>query len=275
MANIKYRLFHDRIAERFREDVSRMKNALVHEINTMMPDLSGQTDHIKLLIKDQDGAYIQSPINITNVSEENKEKAKRKIFNLQALQTLLNDNILDYTNYEREISIKQRDTRYEWESKLTYSRLTYNECLLILLGVNPTLSDLLHEDLFKIKKENELFDTKLRSLNLVCFRQHENNRLRRRFPKMHINTKTFILWAIEEGLLKQTLASNTEPNSRLQTKNQQYLVNTIARKIITDDDNATRSHISNCVSSELEKKHNIRLKSGTIRREYLGKHPLY
>ena len=152
MANIKYRLLHDRAAERFREDVSRMKNALVHEINTMMPDLSGQTDHIKLLIKDKDGAYIQSPINITKVSKENKEKAKRKIFNLQALQTLLNDNILDYTNYEREISIKQRDTRYEWESKLTYSRLTYNECLLILLGVNPTLSDLLHEDLFKIKK---------------------------------------------------------------------------------------------------------------------------
>ena len=49
MANIKYRLLHDRTAERFREDVSRMKNALVHEINTMMPDLSGQTDHIKLL----------------------------------------------------------------------------------------------------------------------------------------------------------------------------------------------------------------------------------
>ena len=272
MANIKYRLFHDRIAERFREDVSRKKNALVIEINTIMPD---STDHIKLLIKDKDGIYDQSPINITKVSKENKEKAKRKIFNLQALQTLLNDNILDYTHYEREISIKQRDTRYEWESKLTYSRLTYNECLLILLGINPTLSDLLHEDLFKIKKENELFDTKLRSLNLVCFRQHENNRLRRRFPKMHINTKTFILWAIEEGLLKQTLASNTEPNFRTQTKNQQYLVNTIARKIITDDNNATRSHISNCVSSELEIKHNIRLKPGTIRREYLGKHPLY
>ncbi len=275
MTNIKYRLYHDRAAERFREDVSRMKNALVHEINTMMPDLSGQTDHIKLLTKDKDGIYSQSPINITKVSKENKEKAKRKIFDLQALQTLLNDNILDYTNYEREISIKQRDTRYEWESKLTYSRLTYNECLLILLGVNPTLSDQLHEDLYKIKKENELFDTKLRSLNLVCFNQHENNRLRRRFPKMHINTKTFVLWAIEERLLKQTLTSNTEPNSRSQTNNQQYLVNTIARKIIADDNNATRSHISNCVSSELEKKHNIRLKPGTIRREYLGKHPLY
>ena len=124
------------------------------------------------------------------------------------------------------VSLKQRDTRYEWESKLTYSRLTYNECLLILLGVNPTLSDLLHEDLYKIKKESDLFDTKLRSLNLVCFRQHENSRLRRRFPKMHINTKTFILWAIEERILKQTLASNSENNSRPRTKNQQYLVNT-------------------------------------------------
>ena len=224
MTNIKYRLYHDRAAERFREDVSRMKNALVHEINTMMPDLSGQTDHIKLLIKDKDGAYIQSPINITNVSEEIKEKAKREIFNLQALETLLNENTLNYSYQEMNVPLKQRDTRYEWESKLTYSRLTYNECLLILLGVNPTLSDLLHEDLYKIKKESDLFDTKLRSLNLVCFRQHENNRLRRRFPKMHINTKTFILWAIEERILKQTLTSNTENNSRLQTKNQQYLV---------------------------------------------------
>ena len=275
MSNIKYRLYHDRAAERFREDVSRMKNALVHEINTMMPDLSGQTDHIKLLIKDKDGAYIQSPINITNVSEEIKEKAKREIFNLQALETLLNENTLNYSYQEMNVPLKQRDTRYEWESKLTYSRLTYNECLLILLGVNPTLSDLLHEDLYKIKKESDLFDTKLRSLNLVCFRQHENNRLRRRFPKMHINTKTFILWAIEERILKQTLTSNTENNSRPQTKNQQYLVNIIARKIITDDNNATRSHISNCVSSELEIKHNIRLKPDTIRREYLGKHPLY
>ena len=147
--------------------------------------------------------------------------------------------------------------------------------LLILLGVNPTLSDLLHEDLYKIKKESDLFDTKLRSLNLVCFRQHENSRLRRRFPKMHINTKTFILWAIEERILKQTLASNSENNSRPRTKNQQYLVNTIARKIITEDNDATRSHISNCVSSELEIKHKIKLKPDTIRREYLGKHPLY
>ena len=71
MANIKYRLFHDRIAERFREDVSRKKNALVIEINTMMPD---STNHIKLLTKDKDGIYSQSPINITKVSKENKEK---------------------------------------------------------------------------------------------------------------------------------------------------------------------------------------------------------
>ncbi len=53
MAELGYTLFYDRNAERFREDVSRMKNALVHKINTMMPDLSGQTDHIKLLIKEQ------------------------------------------------------------------------------------------------------------------------------------------------------------------------------------------------------------------------------
>ena len=252
MANIKYKLFHDRTAERFKEDISRMKDALAQEIN----------------------AYGQSPINITTISKEDKEKVKRKMFDLQAL-AVLNESFLDYTNIEREILVKQRDTRYEWESKLTYSRLTYNECLLILLGVNPTVSDLLHDDLYKIKKEKELFTTKLRSVNLVCFRQHENNRLRRRFPKMHVNTKTFILWSIEERLLKQTLTSNTEPNSRTQTKNQQYLINTIARKIITDDNYATRTHIANCVSSELEIKHKIRLKPGTIRREYLGTHPIY
>jgi len=253
MSNIKYKLFYDRTAERFKEDISRMKDALAQEIN----------------------AYGQSPINITTVSKKNKEKAKREIFNLQALQTLLDENTLNYSYEEKYVPVKQRDTRHEWESKLTYSRLTYNECLLILLGVNPTLSNLFHDDLYKIKNEKELFGTKLNLLNLVFFRQHENNRLRRRFPKMHVNTKTFILWAIEERLLKQTLTSNTEPNSRTQTKNQRYLINTIARKIITDDNYATRSHIANCVSSELEIKHNIRLKPGTIRREYLGTHPIY
>ena len=32
MANIKYKLFHDRTAERFKEDISRMKDALAQEI---------------------------------------------------------------------------------------------------------------------------------------------------------------------------------------------------------------------------------------------------
>jgi len=96
-------------------------------------------------------------------------------------------------------------TRQEWHDFLTKTEyLSYNECLLILLGVSPTLAELLEPKLYKIDlvKEGDLHGE---PLSLIFFQRVENHLLRNKFNAKKINTKKFIDWALDNRLLRQNV----------------------------------------------------------------------
>jgi hypothetical protein len=115
MPKTKYRLFHQRTAEKIRDEVSRLRDLL----------LFGSEKKVHKFGK----------VDIT--------------CDIATLEILLSDYILDYKNSEE--SERQLTTRQEWHDFLTNTEyLSYNECLLILLGVSPTLAELLEPKLYKI-----------------------------------------------------------------------------------------------------------------------------
>ena len=75
---------------------------------------------------------------------------------------------------------------------------------MILLGVSPTLADLLEPNLYKINLINE-GDLHGEPLSLIFFQRMENHLLRNKFNAKKINTKKFIDWALENRLLRQNI----------------------------------------------------------------------
>ena len=66
---------------------------------------------------------------------------------VSSLETLLSDNILDFK--ASNPNHKQLKTREVWHEFLTESeQLSFNECLLILLGISPKLSEMIEPSLF-------------------------------------------------------------------------------------------------------------------------------
>jgi len=169
MPKTEYRLFHQRIAETIRDEVSRLRDSL----------LFGSKNKVHKFGK----------VDIT--------------CDIATLEILLSDYILDYENSEE--SERQLTTRQEWHDFLTKTEyLSYNECLLILLGVSPTLADLLEPKLYKINLINE-GDLHGEPLSLIFFQRMENHLLRNKFNAKKISTQEFIDWALENRLLRQNV----------------------------------------------------------------------
>jgi len=167
MPNTEYRLFHQRTAEKIRDEISRLRDSL----------LFGSKKKVHKFGK----------VDIT--------------CDIATLEILLSDYILDYENSEE--SDRQLTTRQEWHDFLTKTEfLSYNECLLILLGISPTLADLLESKLYKINLINE-GDLHDEPLSVIFFQRMENHLLRDRFGTKKINTQEFIDWALENRLLRQ------------------------------------------------------------------------
>ena len=169
MAKPKYRLFNKKIAETIRNEISRLRDAL----------LFGSKEKVRKFGK----------IDIT--------------CDIATLEILLSDYILDYSEANSEVSERQLKTRQEWHDYLTKTEsLSYNECLLILLGVSPTLADLLEPKLHKtsLRDENNLHR---KHLSLIFFQRKENHLLREKFSAEKIDTKKFIGWALKSSLLSQ------------------------------------------------------------------------
>ena len=79
--------------------------------------------------------------------------------------------------------------------------MSFNECLLILLGINPTLSNLIEPTLYKIKL-NEIKILQDKHLSLIFFQRVENHLLRERFRSNKIKTDDFIKWAFDYKYLR-------------------------------------------------------------------------
>ena len=169
MSKTEYRLFHQRTAEKIRDEVSRLRDSL----------LFGSEKKVHKFGK----------VDIT--------------CDIATLEILLSDYILDYEN--SEVSERQLTTRQDWHDFLTKTEhLSYNECLLILLGFSPTLSELLEPKLYKINLINE-GDLHSDPLSLIFFQRMENHLLRNKFRAKKINTKEFVDWALENRLLRQNV----------------------------------------------------------------------
>ena len=169
MPNTEYRLFHQRTAEKIRDEISRLRDSL----------LFGSKKKVHKFGK----------VDIT--------------CDIATLEILLSDYILDYENSEE--SDRQLTTRQEWYDFLTKTEfLSYNECLLILLGISPTLADLLESKLYKINLINE-GDLHSEPLSLIFFQRVENHLLRERFGTKKINTQELIDWALKNRLLRENV----------------------------------------------------------------------
>jgi len=169
MSKTEYRLFHQRTAEKIRDEVSSLRDAL----------LFGSEKKVNKFGK----------VDIS--------------CDIATLEILLSDYILDYKKSEE--SERQLTTRQEWQDFLTKMEyLSYNECLLILLGVSPTLADLLEPKLYKIDLINE-GDLHGEPLSLIFFQRMENHLLRNKFGKKNINTQEFVNWALENRLLRENV----------------------------------------------------------------------
>jgi len=121
--------------------------------------------------------------------------------NLEFIETLLDEQILDFKAINP--SKNQLATRTIWHDFLiNKSKLSFNECLLILLGINPIHAKRLDTDLFKTKL-NDVTSMKKSLLNLIFFQRVENHLLRERFQSNSINTEEFIKWAMDYKYLRK------------------------------------------------------------------------
>ena len=163
MSEITYKIFHERTAENIKFEIQKLHDLLI----------------------------IDNKKNLYRVDTNDRK----------SVETILTDNILDFKALH--MSDKQLRTRSEWHSFLTVKKhLNFNECLLILLGVNPTLASLIEPSLYKTKL-NEVGGLKENYLSLIFFQRVENHLLRERFRSNKINTDEFIKWATDYKYLRE------------------------------------------------------------------------
>ena len=163
MSEITYKIFHERTAENIKVEIQKLHDLLI----------------------------IDNKKNLYRVDINDRNSAEIILF----------DNILDFKS--SKISDKQLITRSEWHSFLTEKKhLNFNECLLILLGINPTLASLIEPSLYKTKL-NEVGGLKENYLSLIFFQRVENHLLRERFRSNKINTDEFIKWATDYKYLRE------------------------------------------------------------------------
>ena len=169
MTKPQYKLFNENIAETIRNEISRLRDAL----------LFGNKEKVH--------KFGKVDINC----------------DIATLEILLSDYILDYSEANSRASDRQLETRLEWHDYLTKTEsLSYNECLLILLGVSPTLADLLEPKLYETTLRDEV-NLHEKHLTLIFFQRKENHLLREKFGAEKIDTKKFIDWALKSSLLSQ------------------------------------------------------------------------
>ena len=162
MSKLIYKLFHTRTADNIKFEINRLKESAIQK---------NHKDH----------------------SDEG--------VNLELMKTLLSGNIIDYK--ETKPSESQLDCRSEWHNFLTNkTKLNFNECLLILLGINPSLAEQIDTDLYQTQL-NDVSDVKNNLLTLILFQRVENHLLRERFRSNSINTEEFIKWAMDYKYLRK------------------------------------------------------------------------
>ena len=163
MSEITYKIFHERTAENIKAEFQKLHDLLL--------------------------------------SDNKKNQYKVDLNDIKTVEVILADNILDFKT--SNISDNQLRARTEWHNFLTEKKyLNFNECLLILLGINPTLASLIEGKLYKTKL-NDVGGLKENYLSLIFFQRVENHLLRERFKDNKINIDEFIKWAMDYKYLRE------------------------------------------------------------------------
>ena len=163
MSAITYKIFHERTAENIKVEIKRLYDLLLSDNNK----------------------------NLYKVDAKDKKSVKE----------ILSDNILDFK--ATNVSDKQLKTRSEWHNFLIEKKyLNFNECLLILLGINPELANSIEPNLYKTEL-NEVGGLKENHLSLIFFQRVENHLLRERFRDNKISTSELNKWAMDYKYLRE------------------------------------------------------------------------
>jgi len=163
MSEITYKIFHERTAENIKVEIQKLHDLLL--------------------------------------SVNKKDQYKVDVNDIKTVEEILADNILDFKT--SNISDKQLRARTEWHNFLTEKKyLNFNECLLIILGINPMLASLIDTKLYKTKL-NDVGGLKENYLSLIFFQRVENHLLRERFRGNKINMDEFIKWAMDYKYLRE------------------------------------------------------------------------
>jgi hypothetical protein len=196
--------------------------------------------------------------------------------NIRHIDIILKDYILDYDSNESwEVPYRQIETRNSWNEAFKTDHIEYNKALCVILGVNPSASDLLEQDLYQINNIAEIFD---KPLSYIFYNRHENTLLKNKFSRRHrIKTNEFILWATSSKvkIIKQILLPDINSKRRHQSIKNQEKINPIARRIVLYSPSISKSELSEYVSDTLEREHEIQLKPSAIYKRYLVMHPIY
>ena len=163
MSEITYKIFHERTAENIKVEIQKLYDLLI--------------------------------------SDNKENQYKVDLNDIKSVEVILADNILDFKT--SNISDKQLRARTEWHNFLTEKKyLNFNECLLIILGINPILASLIETKLYKTKL-NDVGGLKENYLSLIFFQRVENHLLRERFSGNKINMDEFIKWAMDYKYLRE------------------------------------------------------------------------
>ena len=166
MSEITYKIFHERTAENIKNEFQKLHDLLL--------------------------------------SDNKNNQYKVDLNDIKSVEVILANNILDFK--ASNISDKQLRARTEWHNFLAEKKyLNFNECLLILLGINPTLASLIEPKLYKTEL-SEVGGLKENYLSLIFFQRVENHLLRERFRSNKINTGEFIKWAMDYKYLREIKA---------------------------------------------------------------------
>jgi len=95
-----------------------------------------------------------------------------------------------------------------WTRSSEMDVLTYNEALLLLIGLQPSCEEFLR---FDLSPENTSQISRCK-IELMFFNSEENNFLKRKYHTSSINMEDFLNWAIEKKFIERTPPIQTTDN---------------------------------------------------------------
>ena len=201
---------------------------------------------------------IDSMIQAIKVNLSSEPQRQRNNSELSKLEVLRSSYICNFD---------QGELCYNWQKYFQMDTITYNEALCLLLGVVPSAAELIFNDLSSIIKESDVHH---HLTSYVFFKEDTNQLLIRKFKDVPvIETKEFVVWALNKGLISKSVNGILESKQRIETIEIQTTVNLLAREIKIANPGIKKEWLSVDISKRLKNEYNITREPSTIERRFL------